>query len=1052
MNGYPNANKNTWLKCYDVSRLRTLYAKLLGSIANDQHTALSHFDDDDDDGRQSIVRNFRKTSISSSNINTEDGDHGDTTISFLNNDVNQSSITVTSYSHIWRLLAATAVKDKEGLTQDNVSTSQKNDEDVRALVQARKHESKVIEFIRSIGELAVCGERQKELTCVKDGIKGSEGVVFEYFCDKNMLSLLVDIVKARPPAFNSTGEHQGTPESSTSSSITFNGVVWTALVKAQVIQTISILISNVKDPTSLYYLLSNNYINELISSIVPLQQWTAPALDEILPVYISFLKTLALQLVNSPHLFQFFCDNNGTILCDNNGTTSSMPTFPLFHAAIEVASSPLNVAQSDTFVHTTALNIILNLCQLPSDEIRSVINESYIEQFLFLSSLCTELSTRYETIATLVVGKKVDAARCESLSEELNKLDVSVQFLNDLLCCGVRSLNVRLCEYLMHHVIVKLILHHISIYSVESVSSDTNDDDESNENEYDQEEAYVQSSVLFLAKMFMIIDYAPLLKMVAVALLHPYSPIDDQLEELERHGKEYVVTPALNAIAQNDFVVVTNTSKNDLFNISNAVMEESTTHIVDSASTCCSDEGSDSSISIAASLNPVRSVILSILSGDHKSGMFTTTAVLVESILEAGAIDYEMLKMLKIVPDYSKLESEEAMSNSSAEDNADDKENFSSQFEAAIGNLFSTHHSESQSTGRVLAFDIGVSLLICYMNSMMTSFTEEDTNFADFKSRFQSSHLIKQLGHAKNKFSSECEALQIGVSEIFPDLVEMEIKQLYNKMKDAKNDTMKREFSCNLRKVNASTLINDPEILIRKEMGVTMGEVMDVRFSVRNVLILSLLKEVVDEHYDRITSQMYCKSSSNGASLQLRTMCPPSDKIVLIGGINNKPTVGSEICFSGKKIFHFSPSLAISDEKEEKIGLSQGSVFTEKETRRHIADKILKNSSRKKEMILVVDDSMIFVLKPKARSSDRGIILCHTYIRNMIAVASDGQWLHIALRNVEDIGVLVQKGNMALRFENEETCLSVKECVESCRDDSKKIIMTHISEVFRSSK
>lgn len=38
------------------------------------------------------------------------------------------------------------------------------------------------------------------------------------------------------------------------------------VVQCQIIQTVAILVQNVQNETSLYYLLSNNYINEIISS------------------------------------------------------------------------------------------------------------------------------------------------------------------------------------------------------------------------------------------------------------------------------------------------------------------------------------------------------------------------------------------------------------------------------------------------------------------------------------------------------------------------------------------------------------------------------------------------------------------------------------------------------------------------------------------------------------------------------------------------------------------------------------------------------------------
>ena len=141
-------------------------------------------------------------------------------------------------------------------------------------------------------------------------------------------------------------------------------VARSASVKSQVIQTVSILVQNVRNETSLYYLLSNNYINELIS--IPLDNYSTEVLDELMPTYISFLKTLALRLSGSPTLFQFFVDE------------LSGHTFPLFTAAVKAASS--NYAMTDSFVRLTALNIVVNVCKIEHDAIRRVIGESVEEQ------------------------------------------------------------------------------------------------------------------------------------------------------------------------------------------------------------------------------------------------------------------------------------------------------------------------------------------------------------------------------------------------------------------------------------------------------------------------------------------------------------------------------------------------------------------------------------------------------------------------------------------------------------------------------------------------
>ena len=79
------------------------------------------------------------------------------------------------------------------------------------------NETMVVEILRELAEMVVYGDNKSEL-------------LFDFFCEKNMLSLFVEIMWV-----------QGCPNS----------------IHIQILQTLSILIKCVKNDTSLYYLLSN---------------------------------------------------------------------------------------------------------------------------------------------------------------------------------------------------------------------------------------------------------------------------------------------------------------------------------------------------------------------------------------------------------------------------------------------------------------------------------------------------------------------------------------------------------------------------------------------------------------------------------------------------------------------------------------------------------------------------------------------------------------------------------------------------------------------------
>ena len=129
-----------------------------------------------------------------------------------------------------------------------------------------ENEDIVIEILRIIAEMVVYGDSKSEL-------------LFDFFCEKNMLSLFLELM---------WGEN-GCPLS----------------VHIQILQTLSILINSVKNDTSLYYLLSNNYINEMI--VYP-HDFNHPDCESLRDQFVSFMKSLSLRLNNQTVQFFFFLD------------------------------------------------------------------------------------------------------------------------------------------------------------------------------------------------------------------------------------------------------------------------------------------------------------------------------------------------------------------------------------------------------------------------------------------------------------------------------------------------------------------------------------------------------------------------------------------------------------------------------------------------------------------------------------------------------------------------------------------------------------------------
>jgi protein CLEC16A len=139
------------------------------------------------------------------------------------------------------------------------------------------NESQVIEILRLLAEMVVYGDNKSEM-------------LFDFFCEKNMLSLFLEIMWC--PG--------GCP----------------LAVHFQILQTLSILVNSVKNDTSLYYLLSNNYVNEII--VFPHDFSEDESLRD---QFVSFMKSLSLRL-NKQTVQFFFIEETGS--------------FPLLMKAIEL--------------------------------------------------------------------------------------------------------------------------------------------------------------------------------------------------------------------------------------------------------------------------------------------------------------------------------------------------------------------------------------------------------------------------------------------------------------------------------------------------------------------------------------------------------------------------------------------------------------------------------------------------------------------------------------------------------------------------------------------
>ena len=243
------ANRRRRKSFYSVDKLRILYADLIQHIDVENESLGRRAIDEDEFNfhRKSMRFALRRKLIPESPSSLSEIEETRDNVNDILGKETMSLLTA------FRALAATKSPDKEG---DNLGAiSYRDDDNVAALACAKRIEVRVATIIRDIGDIVV----NTDITA--SHVRGDS--VFEYFCEKSMLSLLVDIAKEKK---------QKTDSKLADSSC--HGVVWTPLVKAQCYQTTSLLLSDVRNNSVVYYLLSHNYMNDLITCMLPIKQWT----------------------------------------------------------------------------------------------------------------------------------------------------------------------------------------------------------------------------------------------------------------------------------------------------------------------------------------------------------------------------------------------------------------------------------------------------------------------------------------------------------------------------------------------------------------------------------------------------------------------------------------------------------------------------------------------------------------------------------------------------------------------------------------------------------
>uniref|UniRef100_A0ABM5F0F8 Protein CLEC16A isoform X3 n=1 Tax=Pogona vitticeps TaxID=103695 RepID=A0ABM5F0F8_9SAUR len=291
----------------------------------------------------------------------------------------------------------------------------------------------LVETIRSITEILIWGDQ-------------NDSSVFDFFLEKNMFVYFLNILRQKSGRY----------------------------VCVQLLQTLNILFENIRHETSLYYLLSNNYVNSIIVHKFDFSD------EEIMAYYISFLKTLSLKLNN--HTVHFFYNEHTN-------------DFALYTEAIKFFNHP------ESMVRIAVRTITLNVYKVDNQPMLHYIRDKtavpYFSNLVwFIGSHVIQLDNCVQTDEEHRNRGKLS----DLVAEHLDHL----HYLNDILTINCEFLNDVLTDHLLNSLFLPLY-----VYSL--VNQDKGGE---------RPKISLQVSLYLLSQVFLIIHYTPLVNSLAEVILN----------------------------------------------------------------------------------------------------------------------------------------------------------------------------------------------------------------------------------------------------------------------------------------------------------------------------------------------------------------------------------------------------------------------------------------------------------------------------------------------------------------------------------------------------
>ncbi|GBG71714.1 hypothetical protein CBR_g9125 [Chara braunii] len=267
----------------------------------------------------------------------------------------------------------------------------------------------VVETLRSIAELMIWGDQH-------------EPAFLDFFIEKELLAHFLRILR--------NSKRRGG-------------------VAVQLLQTLSIMIQNIRSDRAVDYMFREGYINKLIQFPFDFTD------EELLAYYISFLRTISMRLNSTRVKFFIFQKDDGTL------------AFPLYTEAIRFFH------HEESMVRIAVRTLTLNIYNVNEESVREfILSENAVEYFSDLVSFVRQRSFTLDSLigdAERQGGTKTAIGRLEGEIAETGDL---LFYCNDIACAGIPGLSSIMTEHLMNALVLPVLLASLWMSSGEEESSD----------------------------------------------------------------------------------------------------------------------------------------------------------------------------------------------------------------------------------------------------------------------------------------------------------------------------------------------------------------------------------------------------------------------------------------------------------------------------------------------------------------------------------------------------------------------------------------------------